>query len=229
MTSSQGAERPSLREEQKTVTRRRLIAAARETFLSTGFISTTVDDITAAAGVSRATFYLHFANKGAILREIAAGFIPPTTERYARLDLVLAGGFGREDLRHWVDGMLRWLNEHEREITTFAEARAVDKDLVSQHVVATADAALEAMPQFLALWPPARHAEARLRLIFLMLEIDRVAAHVTSNESFAGDRDLVIDLMCELVATFLRPEETKLRSGSPSGRSALGRRGRCRR
>ena len=86
------------------MTRRRLIAAAEETFLSAGFISTTVDDITAAAGVSRATFYLHFANKGAILREIAVGFIPPTAERYAQLDVVLAGGHDETGMRALIAG-----------------------------------------------------------------------------------------------------------------------------
>lgn len=48
---------------QRESTRRRLAQAAQTLFASHGFDATTVDDIAAAAGVSRRTFFYHFASK----------------------------------------------------------------------------------------------------------------------------------------------------------------------
>ena len=53
----------SLRERKKTKTRDMLIKAAMELFKRRGFERTTVDDIAAAAEVSRRTFFRYFATK----------------------------------------------------------------------------------------------------------------------------------------------------------------------
>jgi AcrR family transcriptional regulator len=62
--------RVSLREDQKRMTRDKLIAAARECFEMQGYAKTSVEDITARVGASRATFYLHFKGKPEVLAEI---------------------------------------------------------------------------------------------------------------------------------------------------------------
>jgi hypothetical protein len=48
-----------LRAAQKRMTRELLLAQALELFESKGYAATTVDDIAAAAGTTRQTFYLH--------------------------------------------------------------------------------------------------------------------------------------------------------------------------
>lgn len=50
--------------------RRRLIEAARETFMRDGFRGASVDRIAAAAGVAKQTFYNHFPSKEALFEEI---------------------------------------------------------------------------------------------------------------------------------------------------------------
>lgn len=52
-------------------TRRRLLGFAMELFARQGYQPTTVAEITAAAGVSRATFFLHFPTKAALLGELS--------------------------------------------------------------------------------------------------------------------------------------------------------------
>jgi AcrR family transcriptional regulator len=72
MAARPPASRPSLREEQKAVTRRRLLDAALEVLDARGFHAATLEEIAAAAGVNRGTIYLHFKNKAEIVTALAA-------------------------------------------------------------------------------------------------------------------------------------------------------------
>lgn len=62
-------------------TRRRLVAAATELFASEGLRGTTSTQIARAAGVAAGTFYLHFADKEALFREIAFGALAELREQ----------------------------------------------------------------------------------------------------------------------------------------------------
>lgn len=62
--------RGGIRQLQREFTRTRLADAAVELFSSTGYVATTIDDITAAAGTTRATFYLHFKSKAEVVLEV---------------------------------------------------------------------------------------------------------------------------------------------------------------
>jgi AcrR family transcriptional regulator len=64
--------RPTSRQDQRRITRRRIADAARQCFYEHGVAETSVEQIARAAGVGRATLYLHFANKDAILLELLA-------------------------------------------------------------------------------------------------------------------------------------------------------------
>jgi AcrR family transcriptional regulator len=61
---------PTLRAEQRDLTRRRLRDAALEVFERRGYAAATIDEIAVAAGASRATFYLHFKSKADVIREL---------------------------------------------------------------------------------------------------------------------------------------------------------------
>jgi AcrR family transcriptional regulator len=63
-----GAEaRPGQRDRQKAATREALRSAAMRLFAERGFRDTTTDDIAAAVGVTRRTFFLHFTSKDEVL------------------------------------------------------------------------------------------------------------------------------------------------------------------
>jgi AcrR family transcriptional regulator len=62
MTIPRGRHAPPL-EVRRSVQRRRLFAAAAATFARTGYADATAEAISREAGMSKATFYEHFANK----------------------------------------------------------------------------------------------------------------------------------------------------------------------
>lgn len=59
------------RERSQTQRHQQLLAAAAEVFTDRGYDETTMADITARAGVSRATAYVYFSSKEAVLRALA--------------------------------------------------------------------------------------------------------------------------------------------------------------
>ena len=72
VSSSSGLVRRSLlRQERSRQTRRTLVRIAARLWSERGFDEVTVEEICAAAGVGRTTFYLHFENKEQLLSSLA--------------------------------------------------------------------------------------------------------------------------------------------------------------
>jgi AcrR family transcriptional regulator len=89
MESRQG--RPSDRKKRAAGTEAALKAAARRTFVERGYLNTKITDITAAAGRSAGSFYLHFAGKEQLLDALLADF-------QAKLDSEIVRGTPGRDL-----------------------------------------------------------------------------------------------------------------------------------
>lgn len=60
----------NLRAAQKEMTRQRLISTALDLFLEKGYVNTTIDEIAAAAGTTRVTFYAHFPGRDGVMRAL---------------------------------------------------------------------------------------------------------------------------------------------------------------
>ncbi len=67
------------------VTKERILDAAQSEVLHKGFAATSVDDIQAAAGISRGTFFYHFPSKDDLAKALIA--------RYAQADHALVEGY----------------------------------------------------------------------------------------------------------------------------------------
>jgi AcrR family transcriptional regulator len=101
--------RPSLRTAQREDTRRRLMSAGRELFRSRGVEEVAMEDVALAAKVSRATIYLHFAGKQALLEALLEEDWAGQLRLFERLDADDLSNPAR--LRKWVmrvaEGMLK--------------------------------------------------------------------------------------------------------------------------
>jgi AcrR family transcriptional regulator len=96
------APRGSLREEQKKLTRNRLLDAAVTVFTEKAFVDTTMEDIARAAGVSRVTVYAHFPGKGDIIQALADRVYDTMAEVYV----------GLAEIPQWTPAAIRkWLDD----------------------------------------------------------------------------------------------------------------------
>ncbi|MFD4357629.1 TetR/AcrR family transcriptional regulator [Nocardia sp. NPDC058519] len=170
--TTEPARRGSLREEQKRLTKARIVETARSLFETQGYSDVRVDDIVAAVGCSRATFYLHFTSKSEVLRAIAQeGTLTSVREFYADLDRVLTTG-SRAALQEWMTRAIYWFLTNRDMLPAWDEATALEPEfraLAREGIMTLADS----MPAYLARWPEQRRDEARLRIELLVAQLER--------------------------------------------------------
>lgn len=94
---------PVTRAEQKRLTRAGIVAAGRELFHRDGYTATGAEALARAAGISRATFYLHFRSKAEVVIELMRAREPEITDAYVALD--------RMTTPEHAD-VVAWLEEH---------------------------------------------------------------------------------------------------------------------
>src|SRR5215469_14339240 len=85
-TKDEGDTAPSatLRSQQVQATRRAVLAAARSSFGTKGYAQTSVDEIAAAARVTKGAVYHHFAGKEALFRAVYSEVETGAQERVLR-------------------------------------------------------------------------------------------------------------------------------------------------
>jgi AcrR family transcriptional regulator len=188
----------TLRQEHRDATRRRIIAASRRVFVKKGYARATIEEITAAAGVSRATLYLHFDSKFALLAAATEKMRAEAMEGARQLADVLAGG-DRADLRRWVEWALNWYARN-RPMALAGEEAELSQDKPTE----ARQTALEYLEPWVDTWPLELRVEARMRF-----ELCRVQMHTymwgRSHTLFA-DQELPVDLFTEIWwATLMAP------------------------
>lgn len=105
--------RALLRQERSLNTRREIVRAATRLWSEKGYAETTVEEICAAAGVGRSTYYLHFESKERLLLELAL-----TTARGVGADVEAAieGGTFDDELTAFVAGLVRRMESTPRSL-----------------------------------------------------------------------------------------------------------------
>ena len=103
----------TLRQEHRVLTKRRLLGAALDVFAERGYNAATVEDIVAAAGVARASFYLHFKNKMELVQCLTDEVHPGVVALYNKLDeLITANPADAQLIRPWISAALGWFEEN---------------------------------------------------------------------------------------------------------------------
>jgi AcrR family transcriptional regulator len=180
----------SLRQEHRDATRRRIIAAARKVFVKKGYARSTIEDITAAAGVSRATLYLHFDSKFALLAAATEKMRAEAIEGARKLSDVLVVG-DRVDLRRWMEWALGWYVRN-RPMALAGEEAELSEDKPAE-VLRTA---LDCLEPWVEMWPPEQRTEARMRFELCRVQM-RTYMWGKSRTLFPG-QELPVDLFTEI-------------------------------
>lgn len=186
----------SLREEQRLLTRRRLLESARDVFATKGYVNATVDDMAAGAGASRATFYLHFPSKLEILFDVSAAVTDNTARYYAALDEALAQG-SRAALETALDEIITWFEAHSGLMQAWGEAAMVEPEVArrGRHRI---EEFFDAMPYLRASWPPSQQEKARLRLSLFVMQLERFfQRHAVAGE-WDAPRDVLLDVLTDV-------------------------------
>lgn len=184
----------ALREEHKRLTRRRVLDAARTVFATHGYGAATVEEIVAAAGVGRATFYLHFANKSDVLAALSHELEPEAAAYWRKLDQALRS---RETLRLWLAEGLAWWETHRRILPAMREAAASDPVFAARQYELLRRMT-ETLADYFATVPGPKRAEWRLRLELLVLQLDQFCLHWIVQQVIHEDRRIALDVLTDL-------------------------------
>jgi len=186
------AARPSIRQAHKDMTRARIAEAARQCFYEKGVGDTSFEDIASAAGVRRATVYLHFANKSAILAELLSRNLEEVRLIYERLRAL--GSHDVASVRKWLESYVRALVRHRQAMRLFQIAMATD-DSVRVMIEDYRESVVRSLGESFAGFAPEKgrgHAAAVLMVVKVDFVAD-AAAQLSPRLEVAAALDLVAE------------------------------------
>ena len=123
---------PTLRDEQRALTRRRLKEAALEVIARDGYPSATIDQIAATAGASRATFYLHFKSKADLIRELVET-VPDRDREHIWDGLSRLRDPDPDTVRAWLDEVIALYDAQRLYFLAVEQAVAVEPELTEDY------------------------------------------------------------------------------------------------
>jgi AcrR family transcriptional regulator len=198
------AQRPSIREEQKRLTRERLLDAAVEVFAQRSALDVNMDDIAKAAGVARATVYAHFTKKSDMVLALAQRQYELADEVYSELAAI--PDWTRAAIRTWLEGLdARW---REQALAIRALTLA-GPTLAARDTDAAHERYLARLADDRTRWHAVTPAQARQRVLMTLAQIESFfSASVVADWKPALDDPLalVTDVVCHLLAPALVDE-----------------------
>jgi AcrR family transcriptional regulator len=169
-TSSRGAPAPRERtlRAQGRRTRRRLSDAALRVFARRGYHQARVDDIVRAARTSHGTFYLYFANKEDLLRQLAIECAETLDGLAGRVPEIGPDAGGRAALREYLDAFLATYGHYGVVIRAWMEQQVSDREVDRLGVQAFTHIAEAFAARLAAAGAP--HDEATVAALMALLE-----------------------------------------------------------
>jgi len=197
------ATRQKVRQEHRLLTKRRMLGAALDVFAERGYSAATVEDIVAAAGVARATFYLHFKNKMEVVECLTEDVHPGVVALYNDLDELIAANPARvrQAIRAWILRAMSWFDENRTVVLLWQEISVSE----SEFHISPAISVAEGMPRYLAQWPEELREVARLRVVLLIQLLTRAFLLSRVRHALSADDETLVDVVADLWIAGLRP------------------------
>ncbi|NYG59855.1 AcrR family transcriptional regulator [Nocardioides daedukensis] len=161
--------RPSLQDERRELVRRRLEEGAIDVFAERGYASASIDQVAKAAGLSRATFYLHFANKA----ELAIGLWGDLRVQLVALydELGAATAIDEAVLEKWLDASFDFYADNKTALLAVHEAIALEAEVAEMYRRRMGEVTSKVGPLIMrALGVSKENAELRAALITMQHE-----------------------------------------------------------
>ena len=111
----------------------RILTAAARLFAERGYNGTGIDDLAAAAGVGRATFYRYFGDKPALLHTLARESSAAAVELVERLLTVEPTSGPNDELREWLSDFVVFSRRYIGVLRTIAQGVVADEELLKRH------------------------------------------------------------------------------------------------
>ena len=183
--------------------RDRLLAAAMTAFCDTGYLATSVEDIAAAAGVSRMTFYRHFHNRADVAAELFQAAAAEARPRY--LAIATADHIDRAVVMDWLRTLFAADRAGRRLLQVFSQATADPEGFTQRAQRVFADLIRElgrTIPAF-AVDPDEPGQRRRwLEAWLLLYEILDQSNHAALDSGVAAD-PLVIEILADRFLGFV--------------------------
>jgi AcrR family transcriptional regulator len=208
MTSAPSESRPSLtqprqtlRDQQREVTRQRLLDAARLVFQRDGYGQATVGDIANQASINRATFYLHFPSKAALFEELVADIAAEAARYWRLLDTALTA-HSRMAIRDWLASAFGWWDRHAAIQGPWQEAAASDPRIAAGWK-AMFDQLSQELEEYLNALAPEERETGRTRIQFLVVQLDQICFRWRVQRVFEADNEQLLDLLTDMWCSVL--------------------------
>lgn len=202
--------RLTLRDEQRLFTRRRIAEAALKVFGEKGYIATTVEDIVAAARTSRATFYLHFASKLAVLRFVGVDLGQWAQATLRQMDV--AGPVPRTLVEQVVtEGFTHW-RENANLLSAGLQAEAVEAGMASTALADLTAIINSSFPTYLGQFTGHERELARTELQMLIALTYRYMMYEFVTPPYPEDLSLQIEAMTNILWTAMSARVASLSS-----------------
>lgn len=186
-----------MRDRHRLMTREHITGAALEAFAERGYVAVTIDDIVRRAGIGRATFYLHFDSKAAVLRELRDARMTVWSQQ----DAPQAGTSGRPSIRAFFEKVVDFHTAAPELYLALHQARAADPEFAAAHR-ATMEANVGEWVRTDAM-PGATEAQLRLAIAMMYTMVDSFM-HLWLADGWPLDREGAIDAMTDALYATMR-------------------------
>jgi AcrR family transcriptional regulator len=186
----ESAPKLTMRDRHRNLTRELISEASLDAFTERGYVAVTIDDIAKRAGIGRATFYLHFDSKAAVLRELRDTRMAAWTDE----DAPRGGESGRPSVRAFFEKVVDFYGAVPELYKALHQARAADPEFAAAH--------RETMEINVHEWirrdvmPGATDAQLRLSIAMMYTMVDSFM-HLWLVDGWPLDRDAAIDSMTD--------------------------------
>ncbi|PMU26010.1 MULTISPECIES: TetR/AcrR family transcriptional regulator [unclassified Pseudomonas] len=190
-------------------TRAKIAQAARTEFLEVGYEAASVDSIVRRAGVSRATYYIHFTNKVEVLIEIWHTSIDDEILNIIS-DFDALGAYPtRTGLHEWIEKAVSFWEKSADLVEITEQVIALEPQMTRPWIERNIQA-VDAMPSYLSRFTPEQLPVARMRMGMMLLQLDRMCFILNRGELPHG-RTVLLEALTDIWWDCLKPESDELR------------------